>query len=98
MAKTTEDQFIDQATEDESVSLLGNTKMSPEQVKEVQAGLNLLGAVFPKDQADDLKLDGVFGPKTYSRFKQFYTGLPKSTQAKLPAQDNPLLDVDGKIV
>ena len=64
----------------------------------MQAGLNLLGAMFPEDRADTLSLDGVFGPKTYSRFKQFYSALPKSTQRKLPAKDNPLLDVDGKIV
>ena len=89
---------MDQATAEESVNLAENQNLSEQEVKEAQAGLNLLATIFPKDQAEQLKIDGVFGPKTYNRFKKFYVSLPKSTQSKLPAKDNPLLNVDGKVV
>jgi hypothetical protein len=92
------DLFMDEATASEQVDLAQNQNLSEAEVREAQAGLNLLATVFPKDNAELLKVDGVFGPKTYNRFKKFYVSLPKSTQKKLPAGDNPLMNVDGKVV
>ena len=93
-----EDAFIDNAISEDSVSMANNQGYSEVEVKEVQAGLNLLGSIFPQDGAADLKVDGVFGPKTYARFKQFYLGLPESTQKKLPSSENPVANIDGKVV
>ena len=86
---------------EDSTNLLNNN-MDEQEVREIQAGLNLINAMMTQGTEEapnvDLKVDGVFGPKTYSAFKNFYTKLPKNTQSKLPATDNPLLNVDGKIV
>lgn len=92
------DNFMEDVMAEDSTNLLNND-MSEQEVREVQAGLNLINAMLNKKEPEpDLKIDGVFGPRTYSAFKKFYTSLPKKTQAKLPAKDNPLLNVDGKIV
>tara|TARA_R100000900_G_scaffold67692_4_gene53952 strand:- start:4444 stop:4731 length:288 start_codon:yes stop_codon:yes gene_type:complete len=91
--------FMDDVMAEDSTDLLNND-MAEGEVREVQAGLNLVSAIMQKkdDSNIELKVDGVFGPKTYSAFKNFYTSLPEGTRNKLSAADNPLLNVDGKIV
>ena len=92
------DQFIDEATSEEQVDLLGDRDLDEEEVEEAQTALNVLSSAFPNDNAPLLKIDGVFGPKTYARFKQFFSGLPKSTQDKLPLNENPLVRIDDKVL
>ena len=92
------DQFVDEAVDTENTGLVNNQGLSESATKEVQAGLNLLSAIFPDDKSGQLEVDGVFGPKTYARFKQFYVGLPQNTKKRLPSAENPITDVDGTVV
>tara|TARA_R100000458_G_C8110932_1_gene133734 strand:+ start:177 stop:479 length:303 start_codon:yes stop_codon:yes gene_type:complete len=92
------DSFMDEANADEYTDTLNPNPvdLSKEEVVEVQTALNLLGTVFTSQAAPELKVDGVFGPATYARWRQFYTALPKNTQALLPPEDNPFVDLDAK--
>jgi peptidoglycan hydrolase-like protein with peptidoglycan-binding domain len=90
--------FIDEASSEQFSEIANNHDLSVSNVKEIQAGLNLLSDFFPDDKALALDIDGVFGPKTYSRFKQFYTSLPLSTQKRLHPKDNPVVNVDGRVI
>tara|TARA_R100000781_G_scaffold67838_2_gene42762 strand:+ start:427 stop:711 length:285 start_codon:yes stop_codon:yes gene_type:complete len=92
------DQIVDEAINEDHVQIANNQNLTESQTKEVQAGLNLIAATFPDDNAEQLKVDGVFGPKTYARFKQFYVNLPESTKKRLPPTENPVANIDGKVV
>jgi hypothetical protein len=57
--------------------------MSKQETEEIQAGLNVLKLLFPSDIAEELKTDGIFGPKTEARLKTFVATLPSYTQDQL---------------
>ena len=92
------DTFMDNANASDNTSLVdpNPVNLSEPEVVEIQTALNLLGTVFQKKvSAPVLKVDGVFGPATYARWRQFYESLPLQTQRLLPQEDNPLIDLNG---
>tara|TARA_R110000824_G_scaffold234858_1_gene423500 strand:+ start:172 stop:474 length:303 start_codon:yes stop_codon:yes gene_type:complete len=90
------DSFMNEANADDySDSISGN--MDEVEVKELQASLNLLGFMLKKAMpAPQIEVDGVMGPKTYARFKQFYKMLPERTQKLLNYSDLPIAELDDK--
>ena len=57
--------------------------LSKEETEEIQRGLNLLAMLFPGVDVDELKPDGIFGPKTEARLKTWVSTLPPNTQDQL---------------
>ena len=91
------DSFMNDAQSQEGVSVVNNSNLTENEVRAVQSALNVLALVFPKNAPPTLEVDGVFGPNTYARWRQFYTSLPKATRMLLKPEDNPLMDIDGKV-
>ena len=87
------DKFIDEAVGEELVNTANNQDLSEAETREIQAGLNLLAAAFPQDNAEDLIIDGVFGPKTHVRLKEFVAGLPEETQERVRTMLDPIVNV-----
>ena len=91
------DSFMGDVESQDNIGVVNNSNLTDSDVKELQSALNVLGLVFPQNAPPVLEVDGVFGPNTYARWKQFYNMLPKETRMLLKPEDNPLLDVDGKV-
>ena len=86
--------FMEEAIGEELINTATNQDLSEAETREIQAGLNLLAVAFPQDNAESLLIDGVFGPKTLARLKNFVAGLPDSTQARVADLMDPLVN-DG---
>jgi hypothetical protein len=91
------DAFMNDSESEDNSSLISNSNLSEPEVRQIQSALNIFAMVFPKNAPPTLEVDGVFGSETYARWKQFYNMLPKETRMLLKPEDNPLLDVDGKV-
>ena len=89
------DQFLTEALGEELLNTATNQDLSEAETREIQAGLNLLGIAFPDDNAQNLLIDGVFGPKTHARLQNFVQGLPDSTRARLTDLMDPMVNTDG---
>lgn len=87
-------QFLDEAIGEELLNTVQNQDLSEGETKEIQAGLNFLAVLFPKDNAEELVLDGTFGPKTYARLQHFIAGLPEDTQERIRTMIEPMVNVD----
>ena len=91
------DAFMNDSESEDNSSLISNSNLSEPEVRQIQSALNIFAMVFPKNAPPTLEVDGVFGPNTYARWKQFFNMLPPSTRRLLKPEDNPLVDVDGKV-
>ena len=92
------DAFMNEATQDDFINIANPNPndMSEEEVREVQAGLNLIGSIVKPEESPQIKVDGIWGPKTYARWNQFYKSLPRRTQKLVKPEDNPIVDINAK--
>lgn len=90
-----EDAFMDEALGEELTGTVNNSNLSESEVREIQAGLNLMQATFPQVINDQIKVDGIMGPKTYAALKGFINLLPEETQANLSRVVDPIVDFDS---
>tara|TARA_Y100000593_G_C4087882_1_gene227100 strand:+ start:155 stop:457 length:303 start_codon:yes stop_codon:yes gene_type:complete len=92
------DAFMNEATQDDFINIANPNPndMSEEEVREVQAGLNLIGSIVKPEESPQIEVDGIWGPKTYARWNQFYKSLPRRTQKLVKPEDNPIVDINAK--